>query len=182
MLTGSTGLAMALGTAVVRLWRTTRRLTRDLERAMQSSGRPGLPRGASAPPFTLTRVGGDTSSLIELSDAGRPIVLVFLSTHCGPCIEMLPMLANWQQSLAESVVLAPIFSGDVRDIQRLSEEHALGATLAQDTDETFMAYNLRATPSGVMVGTDGAIASAPAEGAAAIEALLRSASHIGQDG
>jgi thiol-disulfide isomerase/thioredoxin/uncharacterized membrane protein YphA (DoxX/SURF4 family) len=168
-------LALALALATAQLWSDKRRLTNELQRARAGQARPGLSRGAPAPEFALTAVSGGAASLDELRRPARPLALIFLSTHCGPCLEMLPMLAGWQEALVDSVTVASIFSGDIGDIRRVCQENGLGSTLAQETDETFTAYALRVTPSGVLIDRQGAIASAPAEGAPAIEALIRSA-------
>jgi thiol-disulfide isomerase/thioredoxin len=113
--------------------------------------------------------------LSELMEAARPAVLVFVSTNCGPCLQMLPALARWQQSLAGTLELAAVFSGDAAEVTRLSEESGLSTVLLQEADEVFIAYALRATPSAVVIDAGGMIAGAPAEGVPAIEALTRSA-------
>jgi hypothetical protein len=87
----------------------------------------------------------------------------------------MPQLASWQRSLADSLTVALVFSGDADEIARLSEQHDLQIALVQRTDETFTDYGMRATPSAVLVDVDGAIASAPAEGGPPIEALIRAA-------
>ena len=168
-------LAAALALAVAQLRSDKRRLKRELAAVIAARMPPGLPRGAPAPEFALAPVRGQASSLSELMEPARPAVLVFVSTSCGPCLQMLPTLARWQQSLADSLTLSAIFAGEAAEIERLSEEHELSGALAQDRDETFIAYALRATPSAVLIDQDGTIAAAPAEGVPAIEALIRSA-------
>lgn len=169
-------LSGALAIAVAQLWSDKRRLERDLAGLIAAKpAAPGLPRGTRAPGFALTPVRGNAGSLSELMEPSRPAVLVFLSTGCGPCVQMLATLARWQESLATSVTVSAIFSGVGADIERLSEESGLSAVLAQDANETFTLYALRATPSAVLVDAGGLIAGAPAEGVPAIEALIRSA-------
>ena len=168
-------LAAAFALAVAQLWSDRRRLERDLARAIASTATPGLARGTRAPDFVLTPVRGGAGSLSELMRVTRPSVFVFVSTRCGPCLEMLPALARWQESLTDSVTLAAIFSGEAEEIERLCQENELSRVLAQEADETFTAYALRATPSAVLIDANGVIAGAPAEGVPAIEALIRSA-------
>ena len=168
-------LAVLLALVVTQLWTDRRRLRHDLDALMGPTGPPGLPRGTPAPTFALTPVRGDAGTLGELMEPLRPTVLVFLSTNCGPCLQMLPTLAGWQASLVDSVSLPAIFAGERAEVERLSAEHGLGLVLAQDGEELFNLYALRATPSGVLIGADGAIAGSPAEGVPAIEALIRSA-------
>ena len=168
-------LAAALALAVGQLWSDKRRLGRELAQAIATKAPPGLARGTPAPDFALTAVRGAKGSFGELMEDARPAVLVFVSTDCGPCLQMLGALARWQQSLAGSLTLAAIFSGEAVEVERLSLEHDLRTVLAQAADETFLAYALRATPSAVLVDPDGVIAGAPAEGVPAIEALIRAA-------
>jgi hypothetical protein len=81
-----------------------------------------------------------------------------------------------QESLSDSFALAAIFSGEREEIERPCDEHQLSLALAQENDEIFTLYKLRATPSGVLVDSGGTIASLlPAEGVPAIEALVRAA-------
>jgi uncharacterized membrane protein YphA (DoxX/SURF4 family)/thiol-disulfide isomerase/thioredoxin len=168
-------LAAALAVATVQLWTDRRRLKRELDEQIAARTPPGLPRGTPAPEFELAPVRGIASSLTELTEPARPTVLVFLSTACGPCLAMLPSLARWQDSLAESVTLAALFAGEREDVERLSEEHELRVALAQDDTSTFELYRLRATPTAVLVDGDRLIGGAPAEGPPAIEALVRTA-------
>jgi uncharacterized membrane protein YphA (DoxX/SURF4 family)/thiol-disulfide isomerase/thioredoxin len=167
-------LAAVLLVGVAQLWSDRTRLKRDLTRARVAGAVPGLPRGTPAPEFELPVVVGSRGSLADLRGSAGPTVLVFASTRCGPCIQMLPTLARWQESLSDSLALATIFSGERQEIEKLCEEHQLSLALAQENDEIFTLYKLRATPSGVLVDADGAIASLPAEGVPAIEALVRS--------
>jgi thiol-disulfide isomerase/thioredoxin len=167
-------LALVLAAGVDQLWRENRALRRDV--AVESGPRPtpGLPRGTPAPAFALAAVGGGGETLERLRQPVLPVVLVFVSTRCGPCLRMLPALAGWQEALSERLSLAVIFSGDRAEITRIVEEHGLGNALVQERSEVFLQYALGVTPSAVLIGTDGTIAATPAEGSHAIEALIRS--------
>jgi thiol-disulfide isomerase/thioredoxin len=166
-------VAALLVAAVLTLWGERGRLKRELATALATRARPGLAPGTPAPEFAASAIRGSAGSLTELRRTGRATILVFLSTNCGPCMEMLGTLAGWQESLARAVTLAPIFSGERDHIARLVEENHLHSALAQVDNEVFDLYELRATPSAVLVDPDGAIASLPAEGVPAIEALIR---------
>jgi uncharacterized membrane protein YphA (DoxX/SURF4 family)/thiol-disulfide isomerase/thioredoxin len=168
-------LAAVVAVAAAQLWADKRRLVRELAAAIAVKAPPGLPRGTPAPEFELEPVRGTARSLTRLTHFQRPTVLVFVSTNCGPCLMLLDSLADWQDSLSSSVTLAAIFAGARDDVERLSAEHQLRLALVQSASETFELYGLRATPSAVLVGVDGLIAGAPAEGVPAIEALVRTA-------
>jgi peroxiredoxin len=168
-------LAAALGLATAALWGDTRRLRRELAGAIAAKRPAGLPRGAAAPDFALAARRGESGTLRQLRRPAQPAVLIFLSTHCMPCLTMLPKLAEWQESLAHAMALPAIFSGEQAEIDRVAEEAGLSVVLAQEGSEVFGLYAMRATPSAVLIDADGVIASAPAEGVPAIEALIRSA-------
>jgi uncharacterized membrane protein YphA (DoxX/SURF4 family) len=168
-------LAVALALAAAELWRVNRRLRKELGGEAAPRPAPGLERGVAAPGFALVAVRGDATTLADLLRAEQPLVLVFLSTRCGPCVRMLPALAEWQESLSGRITLAAVFTGEHEEIERLAERDGLSIALAQERSETFTLYALRATPSAVLIDAGGAIAAAPAEGSHAIEALIRSA-------
>jgi thiol-disulfide isomerase/thioredoxin len=174
-LVATSALAAVLAVAVAQLWADRRRLRAELNAAQAAELPPGLPRGTSAPAFELAAVRGTAGSLAGLSEQAGPTVLVFLSTGCGPCQTLLPSLAHWQDALSGSVTVAAIFEGARDEVGRVSAEHELSPVLAQKEQETFELYALRATPSAVLIGADGTIAGAPAEGVTAIEALVRTA-------
>jgi thiol-disulfide isomerase/thioredoxin len=171
----ATVLAIALALWSFSLSAARRTAAKDLESALQAMRRPGLPRASQAPEFELVPVAGEARTLGDLRAGGRPVILVFLGTDCGPCLQLLPELGRWQEVLAGSVSLTAIFSGDRDAVERLTREHGLRSVLAQPANETFELYALRGTPSGVAVDPAGMIANSAAEGAAAIEALVRTA-------
>ena len=168
-------LAAVLAVAVAQLWADTRRLRAELNAAQAADAPPGLSRGTPAPEFELAPVRGTAGSLTELSDTAPLTVLVFVSTGCGPCLTLLPSLAHWQDALSGSVTVTAIFEGARDEVERVSAEYELSPVLAQKEQEAFELYALRATPSAVLIDSDGAIAGAPAEGVTAIEALIRTA-------
>jgi uncharacterized membrane protein YphA (DoxX/SURF4 family)/thiol-disulfide isomerase/thioredoxin len=172
-LVATSTLAAALAVAVAQLVVTHRRLRRDLANLTGMLSVPGLPRGAAAPEFELEPVRGQARSLADLMTPARPAMLVFLTTNCGPCLQMLPALAQWQETLSESLSLLAIFSGERSEVERLCAQHDVSAAIAQQDNETFTLYALRATPSAVLIDANGVIAAAPAEGVPAIEALIR---------
>jgi thiol-disulfide isomerase/thioredoxin len=71
----------------------------------------------AAPPFELVDLEGQTVSLKSLR--GRPVVLNFWATWCGPCRAEMPMLAAWARSHPDAVVLGISVDRDPEAVRRL---------------------------------------------------------------
>jgi len=137
-----------------------------------SSPARGLPVGTTAPPFTLPGLRGETLTLDALRAGDAPVLLVFSEPGCGPCNSLLPDLGRWQRDHASRLNLA-IVTRDTAEANRAkSAEHGLRNVLLQSDREVAASYLVTGTPSAVLVASDGTIASALAEGADAITALV----------
>ncbi|HEX3616112.1 MAG TPA: MauE/DoxX family redox-associated membrane protein [Solirubrobacteraceae bacterium] len=136
----------------------------------------GLPVGTQAPDFTLPDLDGEMMSRDALLTAGLPLVLIFASQTCAPCITLMPEVARWTSALGESVALVVVESG-VRDrealIQQLKSFRDIRAVIETE-NEVAASYEARATPTAIAISPDGRIASSPAIGGGAIETLIRS--------
>jgi methylamine dehydrogenase accessory protein MauD len=135
----------------------------------------GLPVGMPAPAFELPSVDGKAVSLGALRAAGRPVLLLFTDPRCGPCNALLSEVARWQQAHADRLTIAIVSRGTVEENQAEAQEHGLGLVLLQQDREVAARYQAPGTPSAVIVGVDGSIASSVAAGADAIRALLSDA-------
>ena len=78
--------------------------------------------GHSAPPFALKAVGsGETINLAQFR--GRPVVLNFWATWCGPCYEEHPTLVANARQLQPSVQFLGVVFQDTEDkIQKFLNE------------------------------------------------------------
>jgi uncharacterized membrane protein YphA (DoxX/SURF4 family)/peroxiredoxin len=176
--------AIALAVVCFRLWRTNRGLRSDLDRANKSLSLfpAGLPIGAPAPDFALPNVDGQMTTLESLLSAGNPVALVFVGTGCAACHFMMPDLARWQATVPDRVTIALIGAGGEAELRQLAEVHALSNMLVQDDAEVFQEYRGSATPSVVIVGPDGRIASPMRSTKALIETAVRRAVQDGGPG
>jgi thiol-disulfide isomerase/thioredoxin len=172
-------LSLALAAASLWLWRQNRDLRGQLRRGGVSGGLPAmLPVGSPAPEFALLDENARQTTLQGLLADGHPLVLVFTSPHCGPCRSMMPDLARWQRALAHELAIVPVSTGSPTDDSRaLAAEHGLSPTLIAPDLTVGESYAVPATPAAIAVAADGRIASRPATGAAAIEALIRVTLH-----
>jgi uncharacterized membrane protein YphA (DoxX/SURF4 family)/peroxiredoxin len=169
--------ALVLGAGCFYLWREGRRLRRDLTRTTETlrAFPAGLPVGAAAPPFSLRNVDGGTTTLDALLDRGKPVALVFISSGCGPCVRMFGELARWQSALVDRITIALLGTGDQAELRELAEGQGLSNLLVQDDAEVFHAYHAGATPSVVIVGADGKIASQTRSTQVLVETVIRRA-------
>ena len=140
--------------------------------------RPVLSAGQTAPAFTLRDAQGDERGLRSLSPAGLPLVLIFASTTCGSCLELLPHLARWERTLAERLRIAVIMRADTDAAQQIAEQYGLATVLADPEGAAVNSYGIAATPAGFALSPNGRILSGPALGHDAIENLLRLTLHL----
>lgn len=133
----------------------------------------GLPARIAAPTFSLPDLTGGTTSLDMLRDAGRNVILLFISPGCAACASMLPGIVEWQRDHAEWVTLAMVSRGTIAENRAEIGDLAIGPVLVQADREVSLAYRVDLTPSAVVVLADGRIGSPVVVGPEAIGDLVR---------
>src|SRR5829696_4568256 len=119
----------------------------------------GLPVGSEAPDFSLSGLHGETLTLDALRSSGKPVMALFTDPGCGPCNAMLPDVGRWQGEHAQKLTLALISRGEVEENKTKAQEHGLSNMLLQMDWEVSESYEVRGTPSAVLISTDGKIAT-----------------------
>jgi peroxiredoxin len=132
----------------------------------------GLPVGSEAPQFRLSGLYGETFTLEALRAPGKPVMMLFTDPGCGPCNAMLPDVGRWQEEHAQKLILALLSRGEVEENKTKAQEHGLSNVLLQEDWEVSESYEVRGTPSAVLIDTDGKIATPVAGGAEGIRGLL----------
>jgi peroxiredoxin len=132
----------------------------------------GLPVGSEAPEFSLSGLYGETFTLDALRSSGKPMMALFTDPNCGPCNALLPDVGRWQEEHAQKLTLALISRGEVEENKTKASEHALKNVLLQEDWEISEAYEVRGTPSAVLISADGKVASPVAGGDEGIRGLL----------
>jgi peroxiredoxin len=165
------------GRLLVRLEAVEATLTEGRSVAPSQNGTPthqaeGLPVGSAAPEFTLSGLHGETLTLEALRAPGKPVMMLFTDPGCGPCNAMLPDVGRWQEEHAQRLTLALISRSEVEENKTKAQEHGLQNVLLQKDWEVSEAYEVRGTPSAVLIDTDGKIASPMAGGVEGIKGLL----------
>jgi peroxiredoxin len=132
----------------------------------------GLPVGSEAPDFGLSGLHGETLTLEALRSSGKPVMAFFTDPGCGPCNAMLPDVGRWQEEHAQKLTVSLISRGEVEENETKAAEHGLRNVLLQKDWEVSESYEVRGTPSAVLIGPDGKVASPVAGGVEGIRGLL----------
>ena len=122
----------------------------------------GNKAGMRAPDFTLTEV--TTGEPVSLSQfRGRPVLINFWATWCGPCrLEMPHLQAAYEQYRDKGFTVLAVdvkFDDGPEAVQAFIDE--LGLTFPVVKDETGVVeidkYNVLGYPTSVFIGRDGVI-------------------------
>ncbi len=143
-----------------------------LERRRAAVSRAGLAVGAAAPDLRLPALDGTVVSLETVREGGRPALLVFSDPRCGPCSALAPRLAGWQRELVGELSVWIVARGDLEENRVKAAEHGLANVLLDADERVAAAYRAQGTPSAVLVGADGRIASPVAVAAYGVELLV----------
>lgn len=145
-----------------------------IESANSAAAEPatGLTIGTPAPNFQLTSLADETLTLDTLRARGKPVMLLFSDAGCGPCTALLPDLARWQREHCDALTIAIISRGTRAANQAKIDGLGLTDIVLQQDREVSKAYDVKGTPSAVLIRPDGSVGSPLALGAGSIAALV----------
>jgi peroxiredoxin len=129
-------------------------------------------RGSPAPSFSLPNAVGQTRTLPGLLAGGRPVLLVFSQPACAACQALLGELREWQVRLGERLTIALVDQASAAPEPGSLALRATDHLLLDGDGAVASAYGVTATPSAVLVGGDGRMASTIARGSKEIEELV----------
>jgi thiol-disulfide isomerase/thioredoxin len=179
------GGTFALFTLLRSYGRVLVRLER-LEAAMGAAGfeleraRPGLEPGTQAPWFLAPATSGTGVSRDELLAPELPVLLLFTSPHCGPCTEILPDAARWQEELAGRLTVAFASAGTPDAVGAEAIEFGLERVLVDEDGSLARSFEAPGTPAAVLIAPDGTVASRVAVGREEIHSLVDGAGLTGE--
>jgi thiol-disulfide isomerase/thioredoxin len=125
--------------------------------ACQLSG-SGTGVNNAAPDFTLNTVGGRSIQLSEFK--GRPVMINFWATWCGPCKAELPLMQDrFEAHYPNLVVLAIEEGSSIKDISRVMRETGVNFLVLRGTQEVLSRYGVRAFPTTYFIDAEGIIRS-----------------------
>ncbi len=126
--------------------------------ACSLTGKGGLSVGSDAPDFSLTTTTGKEASLGAFR--GRPVVLNFFTTWCGPCrAEMPGMQAQFENHVSQGLVLLAVDMGDSpAEVKSYAKELGLSFPLLLDPEnEVGDLYGVSSFPRTFFIDTEGVI-------------------------
>ena len=125
---------------------------------LRAPATPAAIEGSMAPDFSLADLDGNPIHLSELR--GRPVVLNFWASWCGPCVEEFPLLRQAvERHAAEGLVIIGIVHQDRSEAARdFMERNGATWQAAMDPDDRVAtAYGILALPETYFIGRDGII-------------------------
>ncbi|MBS1252411.1 MAG: Thiol-disulfide oxidoreductase ResA [Anaerolineales bacterium] len=115
--------------------------------------------GNAAPAFTLKNVEGERVSLSDFK--GRPVLINFWATWCGPCRYEMPIIEEMYQKYQDKgfVVLAVDVEESITVVRSFANSMGLTFPLLLDYkgDVSDNIYRIRAFPTSYFIGRDGQI-------------------------
>jgi len=163
-------MAGLIVTAVVIAWLKSRNQS---TKPQATNAVSGLPLNSPAPGFDVNGYSGEGTSLDRLLIVGKPLMLIFVSPKCGPCIIILEEIAQWQRAHGEQATIAVISTGTIKDNFVNVARNGVTNFYLQQEREVAERYHAHLTPTAVLVTTEGRIGSDLAPGADEIRKLLQ---------
>ncbi|MCD7870224.1 MAG: TlpA family protein disulfide reductase [Enterocloster clostridioformis] len=121
--------------------------------------KPGMPikEGVAAPDFTGELMDGTSITLSELQ--GKPVIINFWATWCGPCVKEMPAFERLKDDFGDKIGIIAVNCGDdAETVKDFVEEN--GYTFSVVLDEEYsisMLYPTNSIPYTVVLDAEGKV-------------------------
>ncbi|MBB6730208.1 TlpA family protein disulfide reductase [Cohnella zeiphila] len=115
--------------------------------------------GAAAPSFTLTGMDGKTYNLRQFR--GKPVLLNFWASWCGPCREEAPYLTKLKEKYGNELQIVAVNvtdSDSEKSARQFASSYGFTFPVLLDPDGTAAArYRIRPIPTSLFIDANGVI-------------------------
>ncbi len=112
--------------------------------------------GDLAPNFAFFLADGRGADLVSLQ--GKPVVLNFWATWCGPCRAEMPDLVALHEKNSDVIVLEVNVGEELSAVEEFATEFGMNMTVVLDQEDLIRrAYEVRNMPTTVFIKADGTI-------------------------
>ncbi|MDM8297422.1 TlpA disulfide reductase family protein, partial [Enterocloster aldenensis] len=120
---------------------------------------PGVPlkAGNKAPDFTAELIDGSSLALSDLK--GKPVIINFWATWCGPCVREMPAFERLKEDFGDEIGIIAVNCGDDADtVKDFVDENGYTFPVALDENyEVAMLYPSNSIPYTVVLDANGKI-------------------------
>ena len=116
--------------------------------------------GTQAPEFTLNSLDGEPVSLSDFR--GKPVVLEFWATWCGPCRRQFPKMTSLHEKYEDQVHFLMVNTAeDAATVRAFADQVEVpGIILMDPTDKVGERYGTRILPSLFFIDAEGVVKAA----------------------
>jgi thiol-disulfide isomerase/thioredoxin len=114
--------------------------------------------GEDAPDFSFVLADNQGTTLADLT--GKPVVINFWATWCGPCRQEMPDLVALHEENPDLIVLAVNVQEDLAQVRPFAEEFGMTMPVILDADGALSrAFGMRGLPFTLFIHSDRTIAA-----------------------
>ena len=117
--------------------------------------KPNIPE--EAPSFSVQTLEGETIDLANLR--GRPVVLNFWATWCGPCRSEVPAFSRFAQTHPEIPVLGlSVDTVSQSKVRAIAKQWGITYPVAMASPKLQQTYDISTLPTTIVIAPDGKVA------------------------
>lgn len=127
------------------------------DESIKPKRRVPLQEGSKAPDFTANLLDGTTFTLSELQ--GKPVIINFWATWCGPCVQEMPAFQRLKEDFGDEIGIIAVNSGeDEETVMEFVEENGYTFPVVLDADyDVSMLYPTNGIPYTVILDEEGSV-------------------------
>jgi len=118
---------------------------------------PEIEVGSLIPPFRLTSLEG--TEVTNASYAGKPVVLNFWATWCGPCVKEIPTLKEIAKNPEIEVISIALDDEGEEVVRPFAQRHGIDYTVLLGSMELFQRFDGYAIPYTLVLDASGRVVS-----------------------